>query len=210
MNRRTAALAVAAALLAAGCTAPAATRADGTIRPTAPAHSGQSLWHVIDDSGRTANQLADDDPLVTAVRKTVVLHSGILDNRDHRTIGDSATAEFAFYSEEFADTLRAQQYPSKLRDLFTENGLSTRQTAVAWYRSTFPTGRDTAKVEMETTIEFTTADPAYLKAHGFSLRTPYTQHRTVSLAKIDGRWLIVALTKNPLTRQAKTLPQGTG
>ncbi|WP_086823146.1 hypothetical protein [Streptomyces sp. NRRL B-24572] len=205
MNRRTALLALASAALMAGCTATPPTTA-ATHGPTAPDHSGQSLWHVIDGDGKTLTRLADDDPLVTAVRKTVVLHSGVVDNRDHRGIARSAADELDFYNKDFATKLRSQGYGGKLTELFTKNHLTTRQTAIAWYVSTFPRDRSTAKVSMESTIEFTTADPAYLKANDFSLDTPYTQRRTVSLARSGGRWLIVALEKEPLTRQVKTLP----
>ncbi|WP_121831000.1 hypothetical protein [Streptomyces sp. S1] len=205
MNRRTALLVLTVAALTTGCTAAPPTTS-AVPGPTAPDHSGQSLWHVIDADGKTLTQLADDDPLVTAVRKTVVLHSGVVDNRDHRGIARSATNELDFYNDDFAASLRAQDYVDKLTELFTENHLTTRQTAIAWYRSTLPRDRSTAKVSMESTIEFTAADPSYLKANGLTLGTPYNQRRTVSLARTGGRWLIVAIEKEPLTKQAKTLP----
>ncbi|MFJ6521590.1 hypothetical protein ACIQJ4_25440 [Streptomyces filamentosus] len=209
MNRRTVLLALAVtALSAAGCTTAPTTGLQTAPRPTAPDHSGQSLWHVIDKNGKTVAQLPDDDPLVTTVRKTVVLHSGIVDNRDHRTVATSAAGEFAFYNKGFAASLDSQHYKTKLERLFTDNRLATRQTSLAWYKSTFPEDRTTAKVDMETTIEFTAGDAAYLKAKQLALHTPYTQRRTISLAKTGDRWLIVAIEKNPLTRQAKTLPGG--
>ncbi|MFJ9429314.1 hypothetical protein ACIRQY_06565 [Streptomyces sp. NPDC101490] len=205
MNRRTALLALSTAALTAGCTATTSTT---TVvpKPTAPDHGGQSLWHVIDDDGRTLARLPDDDPLVTLVRKTVALHSGVVDNRDARDIARSVTDELSFYNPDFAMSLRSGDYSEKLVGLFTRNHLATRQTSIAWYRSTFPRDRATAKVTMESTIEFTAADTAYLNANGFALHTPYAQRRTVSLARTGGRWLIVALEKEPLTRQAKTLP----
>ncbi|MFE9040221.1 hypothetical protein ACFYOG_04830 [Streptomyces sp. NPDC007818] len=205
MNRRTALLAVTAVILAAaGCESPS--DKPSSTRPTAPDHSGQSLWHVIDEDGRTIEQLPDDDPLVTLVRKTVVLHSGVVDTRDHKSVAPSIDDELSFYNKDFAATLRSQQYPGKLTALFTRNKLATRQKSVAWYRSTFPRDRKNAKVEMEATFEFTAAAPDYLKKNKLELHTPYTQRRSVSLAEIDGRWLITRIEKNPLTRPAKTLP----
>ncbi|MEU1425311.1 hypothetical protein [Kitasatospora sp. NPDC005751] len=203
-----AALAV-TALAATGCTAgqvPApAVRA---TTPQAPDHSGQSLWHVIDTDGKTVSQLRDDDPVVTAVRKTVVLHSGTVDNRDHRTVTDSTAQEFAFYQRDFADQLRSKQYDTKLAALFTANHLVTHQVSIAWYVSTFPLDMATAKVQMDSTIEFTEADPAYLSANRLELNKPYAQHRTVSLARTGETWAITAIEKNPL--EAPALPKPTG
>lgn len=206
MLTRTAPLILAALLLTAGCssahTTPSPPAAGTPAAPTAPDHSGQSLWHVIDSNGSTITQLGDDDPIVTAVRKTVVLHSGAVDNRDHRTIGDSTTQEFAFYNQDFADQLRSQQYDTKLGALFTTNHLATRQVSIAWYQSTFPKNMTTAKVQMDSTIEFTEADPAYLSANKFELNKPYTQHRTISLTKSGDTWTITAIEKNPLKAPA--------
>ncbi|WP_030689243.1 hypothetical protein [Streptomyces globisporus] len=200
MHTRRAVLLLAAALLAAGCT----TTGTPAKSPAPRADlSGQSLWHVIDEDGRTVRQLPDDDPTVTAVRKTVVLHSGVVDDRDHRTIEQSAQREFAFYSRDFAGELRSQQYEKKLSALFTDNGLATRQTGLAWYESTFPQDMTAAKVEMDTVITFTEADRPFLNASNLALDTPYTQHRTVSLAKTGGKWTIVAIQKGPLTPQKK-------
>ncbi|MET7760329.1 hypothetical protein ABZT27_37440 [Streptomyces sp. NPDC005389] len=145
--------------------------------------------------------MPDDDPVVTKVRKTAVLHSGVVDNRDHRTVGDSASKEYTFYDKGFADKLRKERYGEKLADLFTKNHLVTRQTSIAWYKSTFPADMRTAKVEMDTTIEFVAADPGYLEASKFALDTPYTQHRTLSLARSGDTWTIVAIQKGPLTPQ---------
>ncbi|GHH69080.1 hypothetical protein GCM10018781_27060 [Kitasatospora indigofera] len=197
MLRRTAPLILAALLLTAGCSS-AHTAAGTPAAPTAPDHSGQSLWHVIDSNGSTVTQLGDDDPVVTAVRKTVVLHSGAVDNRDHRTIGDSTAQEFTFYNQDFADQLRSQQYDTKLAALFTTNHLATRQVSIAWYQSTFPKDMTTAKVQMDSTIEFTEADPAYLSANKFELNKPYTQHRTISLVRTGDTWTITAIEKHPL------------
>ncbi|MEU3460680.1 hypothetical protein ABZ721_12075 [Streptomyces sp. NPDC006733] len=210
MRKSTAApLLLAAALLAAGCAPDHSTTADSAAAPTPPGHSGQSLWHVIDADGKTITQLPDDDPVVTVVRKTVVLHSGAVDNRAYRTIADSAAQEFAFYNADFADALRAQHYDAGLADLFTTNHLATHQTDIAWYQSTFPKDMKTAKVEMDSTIEFTAADQSYLDTNKFELHRPYTQHRTVSLALAHGKWAIVAIEKGRLTRQAPTLPKPT-
>ncbi|GGV29729.1 hypothetical protein GCM10010495_52390 [Kitasatospora herbaricolor] len=210
MLRRTAAPILAALLLSAGCssahTAPVPPAAGTSAAPTAPDHSGQSLWHVIDSNGNTVTQLGDDDPVVTAVRKTVVLHSGAVDNRDHRTIGESTTQEFTFYNKGFADQLRSQQYDTKLAALFTANHLTTRQVSIAWYRSTFPEDMTTAKVQMDSTIEFTEADPAYLSTNKFELNKPYTQHRTISLTKTGDTWTITAIEKNPLEAPAPPKP----
>lgn len=204
MHTRRAVLLLATALLAAGCTT-----AGTPAEPPSPKAdlSGQSLWHVIDKDGRTVRQLPDDDPTVTAVRKTVVLHSGVVDDRVHRTIEQSAQREFAFYSEEFADALRAQRYEEKLAALFTDNDLTTRQTGIAWYKSTFPQDMSTAKVEMDTVITFTEADRAFLDASKLTLHTPYTQHRTVSLTRAGGKWAISAIQKGPLAPQKKTPPK---
>ncbi|OKI25686.1 hypothetical protein [Streptomyces sp. CB03911] len=210
MLRRTAAPILAALLLTTGCssapTAPGPPAAGTSIVPTAPDHSGQSLWHVIDSNGSTVTQLGDDDPVVSAVRKTVVLHSGAVDNRDHRTIGDSTAQEFSFYNQAFADQLRSQQYDTKLAALFTTNHLATRQVSIAWYQSTFPKDMTTAKVQMDSTIEFTAADPAYLSTNKFELNKPYTQHRTISLTKTGDTWTITAIEKNPLEAPAPPKP----
>ncbi|RPE36174.1 hypothetical protein [Kitasatospora cineracea] len=201
MLRRTALLLAAALPCAAACTAqdrPAPSTGRAAAAPQAPEHSGQSLWHVIDADGRTTAQLPDDDPVVSAVRKPVVLHSGAVDNRDERILADSTAQEFSFYAPAFADRLRAQHYDTKLAELFTANHLATRQVGIAWYRSTLPEDLATAKVEMESTIEFTAADPGYLTANGFKLDQPYTQHRTVGLARSGDRWVITAIDKTAL------------
>ncbi|GAA4838454.1 hypothetical protein [Kitasatospora terrestris] len=202
MSVRPVAFALAAVLAAAGCT----TAQPAPPGPTVPDHSGQSLWHVIDADGKTIRQLPDDDPVVTAVRKTVVLHSGAVDNRDAAGIADSTTQEFTFYGTDFTASLRAQQYDTKLAALFTTNHLATRQVSIAWYQSTFPKDMTTAKVQMDATIEFTAADPGYLATSHLELNKPYTQHRSVSLAKQGDRWAIVAIDKNPLEAQNPPVP----
>ncbi|MFD3533795.1 hypothetical protein [Streptomyces sp. NPDC058664] len=206
MFTRRASLPLVAVLFAAGCTTAAT---PGGTAPTRADLSGQSLWHVIDKDGGTLTQLPDDDATVTAVRRTVVLHSGVVDNRDHRTIEESAAQEFTFYDKGFAGKLRSQQYEKKLAELFTGNALATRQTGVAWYKSTFPRDMTTAKVEMDTVITFTAADRNFLDSHKFALGKPYTQHRTVNLAKIAGKWTIVAIQKGPLAPQDGA-PGGSG
>lgn len=112
----------------------------------------------------------------------------------------SRPAEFAFYSPEFVKALKRQGYAAQLASLFRDNEVTTRQVKTAWYRSTLYKDRATAKAEMDTVIEFTAAAPGYLKKGGFALNTPYTQHRTISLAKQDGRWRITAIQKTPLTK----------
>ncbi|GAA4832178.1 hypothetical protein [Kitasatospora terrestris] len=209
-----AALAAAALLAAAACTTTPAAHTTATpgaasAAPQMPDHSGQSLWHVIDQDGKTLRRLPDDDPVVTAVRKTVVLHSGAVDNRDQQNLADSIQQEFTYYHPDFVAALRSQQYEDKLTRLFTTNHLATRQLGVAWYQSTFPQDMTTAKVAMDATIEFTAADPAYLAANHFELHTRYTQHRTVSLTKNGDRWTITAIDKNPL-EQAVAPPEPTG
>ncbi|MEU8626157.1 hypothetical protein [Streptomyces sp. NPDC048669] len=186
----------------AGATAPAARTPQGGP-PTGPA--GRSLWALIDDRGDTIRSLPDDDPDVTAVRRTVALHSAATDNRDHRTLADgtsSADDEFAFYTPEFTKQLKAQGYDRQLTALYRTNRLTTHQVKTAWYRSTLYKDRATAKAEMDTVMEFTAATPGYLKKGGFALNTPYTQHRSVSLAKQDGKWRITAIRKSPLTKTA--------
>ncbi|MFD7426960.1 hypothetical protein ACFV6Z_07840 [Streptomyces sp. NPDC059818] len=190
----------------AGATAPAASPAPRGGPPTGPA--GRSLWALIDDRGDTIRSLPDDDPDVTAVRRTVALHSAATDNRDHRTLTDgtggagSADSEFAFYSPEFTRQLKAQGYGRQLSALYRTNRLTTHQVKTAWYRSTLYKDRATAEAEMDTVMEFTAAAPGYLKKGGFALNTPYTQHRTVSLAKQGGKWKITAIRKSPLTKAA--------
>ncbi|MGC5344042.1 hypothetical protein ACPXCE_27345 [Streptomyces sp. DT24] len=168
--------------------------------PTGPA--GRSLWTLIDDKGATIATLPDDDADVVAVRKTVALHSVTTDNRDHRSIADSTENEFTFYAPEFVQVLKGQGYGAQLATLFRGNQLTTRQVKTAWYRSTIYKDRATAKADMDTVIEFTAAAPGYLKKGGFALNTPYTQHRTVSLAKRDGQWKITAIQKSPMVKDA--------
>ncbi|MFE2729310.1 hypothetical protein [Kitasatospora sp. NPDC059327] len=204
-------LATAALLAAAACTATHtdATPSAASAAPQMPDHSGQSLWHVIDQDGKTLRQLPDDDPVVTAVRKTVVLHSGAVDNRDQQNLADSIQQDFTYYHPDFAAALRSQQYESKLTQMFTTNHLATRQLGVSWYQSTFHQDMTTAKVEMDATIAFTAADPAYLAANHFELNKRYTQHRTVSLTRTGDRWTITAIDKTPLA-QAVAPPKPTG
>ncbi|WP_033216178.1 hypothetical protein [Kitasatospora phosalacinea] len=205
MLRRTALLLAAAVLSATACTAQDPAPATGrttTTGPQAPGRSGQSLWHVIDADGRTTAQLPDDDPVVSAVRKTVVLHSGVVDNRDASGVADSAAQEFSFYAPAFAEQLRTQHYDTELAELFGAHHLATRQLGIAWYQSTFPRDLATAKVQMDSTIEFTAADPGYLADHGFELNKPYTQHRTLSLARAGDKWAITAIDKTPLQPDA--------
>ncbi|WP_326698096.1 hypothetical protein OG909_12550 [Streptomyces sp. NBC_01754] len=177
--------------------------------PTGPA--GRSLWTLIDDKGATVATLPDDDPDVAAVRKAVALHSGTTDNRDHRSVtgspdGTGGTGgtedEFTFYSPEFVQALEGQGYGARLASLFRDNKLATRQVKTAWYRSTIYQDRKTAKADMDSVIEFTAATPGYLKKGGFALNTPYTQHRTVSLAKQDGRWKITGIQKSPMVKES--------
>ncbi|MFJ6464780.1 hypothetical protein ACIQM0_27765 [Streptomyces sp. NPDC091387] len=185
-----------------GAAAPASPTPQGGP-PTGPA--GRSLWALIDDRGDTIRSLPDDDPDVTAVRRTVALHSAATDNRDHRALTDGvggAEGEFGFYSPEFIRALKAQGYDRQLAVLYRTNRLTTHQVKTAWYRSTLYEDRATAKAEMDTVMEFTAATPGYLKKGGFALNTPYTQHRTVSLAKQGGKWKITAIRKSPLTKTA--------
>ncbi|WP_327337776.1 hypothetical protein OG693_18245 [Streptomyces sp. NBC_01259] len=202
-------LAAALVLALSGCepapapAAPAAAPAAATPQGGPPTGAaGRSLWALIDDRGDTIRSLPDDDPDVTAVRRTVALHSAATDNRDHRTVADGAESEFAFYAPGFGKQLKAQGYDRKLTALYRTNRLTTHQVKTAWYRSTLYEDRATATAEMDTVIEFTAAAPAYLKKGGFALNTPYTQHRTVSLAKRDGAWKITAIRKSPMTKAA--------
>lgn len=137
-----------------------------------------------------------------AIRRLVVLHSGAVDNRDAASIATAGTDEFAFYSPEFATSLTAQGYATKLQAVFGENHLTTRQDAVAWYRSTVHQDRATARAEMDSTVEFTAADETYLQRGGLALHTPYTQHRTIDLAKRDGSWVITGIRKTALEKPA--------
>ncbi|MFD7620935.1 hypothetical protein [Streptomyces sp. NPDC059802] len=207
MRHLTAALTAALVLMLNGCdsapgdTPTSATSTDGSSQGGPPTGSaGRSLWSLIGDKGETIQTLPDDDPDVVAVRKAVALHSGTTDNRDHRSVTDSTDAEFAFYSPEFVKALKRQGYAAQLASLFRDNKVTTRQVKTAWYRSTLYKDRATAKAEMDTVIEFTAAAPGSLKKGGFALNTPYTQHRTISLAKQDGRWRITAIQKTPLTK----------
>ncbi|MFC9468370.1 hypothetical protein [Streptomyces coelicoflavus] len=208
MRQLTAVLAAALVLLLSGCDSrpadpPAPVKAAEPSAggpPTGP--SGRSLWTLIGDRGETLETLPDDDPDVVAVRKAVALHSATTDNRDHRSITRSTEEEFAFYASEFAESLEKQGYGPRLDRLFRTNELATRQVNTAWYRSTIYRNRATAKAEMDSVLEFTTATPDYLREGGFALNTPYTQHRTVSLAKRDGRWTITAIQKSPMVKGA--------
>ncbi|MEU4746327.1 hypothetical protein AB0G02_38515, partial [Actinosynnema sp. NPDC023658] len=160
------------------------------------------LWHVIDGKGEKIKGLPDDDSNVTAVRKVVALHSGVVDNRTPETVWDSVEHEFSFYHRDFVQRLDSEQYRDKLVRLFGDNALSTRQVSVAWYESTFHEGMRTAEVRMESTFEFTTASPDYLAANRFELNKPYTQRRTVSLSLEGDTWRIGMMEKEPLTKSA--------
>ncbi|WP_031087003.1 hypothetical protein [Streptomyces sp. NRRL WC-3549] len=213
MRHLTAALTTALVLVLSGCdsasapaetpvpTSSSAARTRQGGPPTGSAAS--SLWALIDGKGETIRQLPDDDPDVTAVRTLVALHSATTDNRDDATITVSAEREFDFYAPGFAQSLRGQSYDRRLVALYRTNKLATRQVKTAWYRSTLYEDRATAKAEMDTVLQFTAADPGYLEKGGFVLDTPYTQHRTVSLAKQDGQWKITAIRKSPMTKAAQ-------
>ncbi|MEU9093513.1 hypothetical protein [Streptomyces sp. NPDC048428] len=168
--------------------------------PTGP--ENRSLWTLIGTDGETVGTLADDDPDVTAIRRTVVLHSGTVDDRSSASVTESVKSEFAFYGAEFRKALEAQGYGTKVTTLFRDNALATRQEKVAWYRSTVYRDRRTAKAEMDTVFEFTAGDPAYLKKGGLAVGTPYTEHRTVNLAKQGGTWVITGIRRTPLERPA--------
>ncbi|MFC7615440.1 hypothetical protein ACFQV2_20000 [Actinokineospora soli] len=177
----------------------------GVLRHTHPAAHrrparGASLWHVIDDKGTTIHTLQDDDPNVTAVRKLVALHSGAVDNRSPDTVSGSVEVEFSFYDKAFAARLESERYADKLVRLFTDNALTTRQTSVAWYQSTFHQDMRTAKVDMESTFEFTAASPEYLAANQFELNKPYTQRRTLSLHLDGDTWRIGTIEKSHLSK----------
>ena len=160
----------------------------------------RTLWHVIDDRGTPITGLADDDPTVTAVRKTVTLHSGAVDNRDSATVDSALSAEYGFYAANLVTDLTTQNHRQRTIDLFTENNLTTTQTSVAWYQSTFYKDMRTAKVTMESTIKFTTASKSFLAKNDLALNTPYTQRRTVSLTREGDAWKITAIEKFPLTK----------
>ncbi|MFF5104545.1 hypothetical protein [Streptomyces sp. NPDC000134] len=162
-----------------------------------------SLWSLIDSGGKTIRTLPDDDPDVTAVRKAVALHSAVTDNRDFRSVTASVRNEFGFYTPAFAERLGAEDYASRSTAFFVTNKLATRQKNTAWYRSTVYRDRTTAKVEMDTVIEFTAGDPGYLKKGGFTTNVPYTQHRSVDLVKEKGRWMITGIEKSPLSKPAE-------
>lgn len=180
--------------------------AGGPASPSAqqagpPAGSGgQSLWTLIGSGGRTVRQLPDDDPDVAAIRRTVVLQSGASANRSHRDAAASVDKEFAFLSDEFARSLKKKGFDTALADLYEANGLNTRQTQVAWFRSTVHEDRETAEAVMDSVIEFTEGDQDYLRQRGLALRKPYTEHRKVSLVKTGGQWKISAIKKAPLDK----------
>ncbi|MBC6451029.1 hypothetical protein [Actinokineospora xionganensis] len=161
---------------------------------------GQSLWKLVDAAGAVVATVPDDDPDVAAVRKTVVLHSGVVDNRDSASVAAAVRDEFSFYDNGFIKQLQDKGYLSSVTGMFQSNGLRTRQVAVAWYESTLLRERTSAKVQMESTIEFTAAEPAYLAGQQLALNTPYLQRRSISLAKVDGTWKITGIEKYPLTR----------
>lgn len=207
-----------ALLLASGCDAggPDAAHSPATPQagPPATAQAGpptgpenRSLWTLIGDGGESLETLADDDPDVTAIRRTVVLHSGTVDDRSSTSVAGSVKSEFAFYGAAFRKSLEAQDYGAEVTALFRDNKLATRQEKVAWYRSTVYRDRRTAKAEMDTVFEFTAGDPGYLKRGGLAVGTPYTEHRTVSLAKQGGTWVITGIRRTPLERPA---PQPAG
>ncbi|QKW07524.1 hypothetical protein HUT18_15185 [Streptomyces sp. NA04227] len=218
--RPTAALAVlpalmASALLTTGCgdnsPDPRSATTASRSRPGGPPTGDRaaSLWSLIGEGGKDLGGLPDDDKDVAAVRKTVALHSGAVDNRGPGELPESLKTEYAYYTAEFRAALRTQDHDAQLTRLFRTNKLTTRQTKIAWYRSTLHTDRTTAKVEMDSVIEFTAATRDYLERGGFELRTPYTQHRTLSLVKRDGTWLIDRIDKTPLTRpSARPVPTG--
>lgn len=188
---------------ASGTAAPDASHSPGTRQAGPPAGpENRSLWTLIGAKGETLETLADHDPDVTAIRRTVVLHSGTVDDRSGASAEESVRSEFAFYSPEFAEALEAQSYGTKVAALFQDNALATHQQKVAWYRSTVYRDRRTAKAEMDAVFEFTAGDPAYLKKGGLALRTPYTEHRTLNLAKQGGTWVITGIRRTPLERPA--------
>ncbi|MCX4787449.1 hypothetical protein OG369_15030 [Streptomyces sp. NBC_01221] len=212
------ALPAVAVLLVGGCdsapSAPRTSTAPGAARGSAESGGppsgpqNRSLWTLIDDRGKAVTALADDDPDVTAIRKTVVLHSGAVDNRDADSAETGVKAEFSFYSAEFERALDSQHYGTRVAALFHDNALATHQVKIAWYRSTVYRDRRTAKAEMDSVTEFTAGDSAYLKKHGLTLSTPYTQHRTLDLIKRDGTWVITGIRKTPLQRPApKPVPR---
>ncbi|SEE51647.1 hypothetical protein SAMN05216483_6479 [Streptomyces sp. 2131.1] len=195
-----------AVLLFSGCDSattvpdPASSTARQAGPPTGP--ENRSLWTLIDADGETIETLADDDPDVTAIRRTVVLHSGAVDDRNSASVTESLKSEFSFYGVEFRKALEARSYATKAIALFRDNALATRQQKVAWYRSTVFRNRRTAKAEMDTVFEFTAGDPAYLKKGGLAVGTPYTEHRTISLAKQGSTWVITGIRRTPLERPA--------
>ncbi|MER6118667.1 hypothetical protein E6R60_32765 [Streptomyces sp. A0642] len=168
--------------------------------PTGP--ENRSLWTLIGADGETIETLADDDRDVSAIRRTVVLHSGTVDGRSSASVAESVKKELTFYGTEFRKSLDAQNYGTKVTAFFRDNALATRQRKVAWYRSTVYRDRRTAKAEMDTVFEFTAGDPAYLKKGGLAVGIPYTEHRTVNLAKRDGTWVITGIRRTPLERPA--------
>ncbi|WP_436497185.1 hypothetical protein [Actinokineospora sp. HUAS TT18] len=199
MKIAAAALAVTAALTACGANPTPPSPQPSSTAPSV-AQRNEHLWHVLDDNGNRERDLPDDDPAVAEVRKLVVLHSGVTDNRAPDNVTASVAAEFGYYHPAFVDDLRAQKYDTKLVDLFTANGLATRQVSIAWYESTFSKNMTTATAQFETTFEFTAANPAYLTANQFALNEPYTQRRTISLTRSGSTWQISRIEKDRLTR----------
>ncbi|MFC8520183.1 hypothetical protein [Streptomyces sp. NPDC057257] len=183
------------ALLLTGCQ-------DATQHPTGAqsgAPAGQSLWHLGSKS-HTGKALPDSDPDVAAIKTLVAAQSAVVDRRTARTVAASTTKEYGFYTTRLAVSLRNENYGGKLSGLFQDNGLSTEPLKTGWYASTITQDRTSARVEMDSTFEFTAAKPAYLRANGLATNTPYTQRRVIGLKKVDGTWLIDSLQKYPLTR----------
>lgn len=160
----------------------------------------QTLWTVIDSNGANQASLPDDHPEVSAVRELTLRHTAIVDNRDHHTITASVRNEYRCYEPGFVAKLRSQAYEDKLITLYTGNHLQTRQVSISWYASTFDTEFTTARANIDSIFEITTADPAYLEKNQLKLGTRYTQHRTIDLIKRDGGWLISNIDKQRLTR----------
>ncbi|MVO98249.1 hypothetical protein [Paenibacillus lutrae] len=158
--------------------------------------AAQTLWHVKDAEGNLAGSVADDHPDVIAVRKLLIMHANVINNRSYKTL--QPEEELAYYTETFRSNL-GKRYQDGLKELYAQQQIEIKQRNLAWYDITFSADYRLAQAKVEDEFEFVASEPQYLAQRKLSLGKFYKQQRVVDLVKEGNAWRIADMKKSPLT-----------
>ncbi|WP_068775040.1 hypothetical protein [Paenibacillus sp. FJAT-26967] len=158
--------------------------------------AAQTLWHVKDAGGNAAESVADDHPDVIAVRKLLIMHANVINNRSYKNL--QPEEELAYYTETFRSNL-GKRYQDGLKELYAQQQIEIKQRNLAWYDITFSADYRLAQAKVEDEFEFVASEPQYLAQRKLSLGKFYKQQRVVDLVKEGNAWRIADMKKSPLT-----------